>query len=152
MLKMNVLEKQSIVLKSAGENIVGELFLPPASGPAPALIICHGAGDFKENYFELCEFLADKGIASLALDMHGHGASGGARFHVNISDWVSDVQAAIQFLTHHPNIDPNKIGAFGISSGGTAILEAALIEPSLKALVATATPATWTGTKKRYLN
>jgi len=136
MFKMNVLEKETVVLKSAGESIVGELFLPPASAPAPALIVCHGAGDFKENYFELCEFLAEKGIASLALDMHGHGASGGARFHVNIREWVADVEAAVEFFAHHPNIDPNQIGAFGLSSGGTAILEAALIEPKLKALVA----------------
>jgi pimeloyl-ACP methyl ester carboxylesterase len=33
-------------------------------------------------------------------------------------------------------VDARRIGAFGISSGGTAILEAALIEPRLKALVA----------------
>ncbi len=136
MLCMNVLEKESVVLKSLGDDLAGALFLPASFQPAPSLIVCHGAGDFKENYFELCEFLAEKGIASLALDMHGHGASGGERFHVNINQWVADVQAAIKFLAGHPQIDPDKIGAFGLSSGGTAILEAAVIEPKLKVLVA----------------
>src|SRR6266404_2942351 len=140
MPNMNVLERvaarESVVLNSLDENLAGALFLPASPDPAPSLIVCHGAGDFKENYFELCEFLAGKGIASLAVDMHGHGASEGARFHVNINQWVADVQAAIKFLGGHPHIDPNKIGAFGLSSGGTAILEAAVTEPKLKALVA----------------
>ena len=133
---MNVLERESVVLKSLGDELAGTLFLPASSAPAPALILCHGAGDFKEHYFELCEFLIEKGIAALALDMHGHGKSGGARFHVNITEWVADVRAATQFLANHSNVDKNKIAGFGISSGGTAVLEAALIEPRLKALVA----------------
>src|SRR5207302_1416804 len=128
--------QESVELTSLGDKIVGELFLPASPAPAPSLIVCHGAGDFKENYFELCAYLAEAGIAALALDMHGHGASGGERFHVNISQWIADVKAAVQFLSTHPNLDPNKIAAFGLSSGGTAILEAALIEPKLKALVA----------------
>src|SRR6266478_2394793 len=138
--EMNVIERESarecVVLNSLGDELAGTLFLPASSHPCPSLIVCHGAGDFKENYFELCELLAGKGIDALAIDMHGHGASGGTRFHVNIDHWVADVQTAINFLSSHPNIDPNKIGAFGLSSGGTAILEAAVIEPRLKALVA----------------
>src|SRR5438094_78027 len=94
---------------------------------APVLIICHGAGEFKENYFELCELLAGRGVATLAIDMHGHGQSAGERFYVTMRQWVADVQAAIDFLLTHPKIDGKKIGAFGLSSGGTAILEAAVI-------------------------
>src|SRR5438046_4821414 len=133
---MNVLERESVVLKSLGEELAGTLFLPAAPQPAPGLIVTHGAGDFKEHYFELCEFLTEKGIAALAIDMHGHGKSGGTRFHVNISEWQADVRAAVEFLANHANVDKNKIAAFGISSGGTAILEAALTEPRIKALVA----------------
>ena len=39
-------------------------------------------------------------------------------------------------LSRHPRVESGRIGAFGLSSGGTAILEAALVEPRLKALVA----------------
>src|SRR2546425_3697961 len=103
---------------------------------APVLIICHGAGEFKENYFELCELLASRGVATLAIDMHGHGQSAGERYYVNMRQWVADIQAAIDFLLTHAKIDGSRIGAFGLSSGGTAILEAAMIDPRLKALVA----------------
>ena len=111
------------------------LFYPESHQPAPVLIICHGAGEFKENYYELCELLVARGVATLALDMHGHGESGGERFNVDIQLWVADIQAAISFLLTDPKIDGGRIGAFGLSSGGTAILEAAIIEPRLKALV-----------------
>ena len=110
--------------------------MPQAGPPWPALIICHGAGEFKENYFELCEFLAARGVAALALDMHGHGASGGEKFFVKMREWAPDVSAAIDFLQARPEVDPNRIGAFGLSSGGTAILEAAVVDARLQALIA----------------
>src|SRR5215470_18327120 len=68
--------------------------------------------------------------------MHGHGQSAGERYYVNMRQWVADVQAAIDFLLTHSKVDGDKIGAFGLSSGGTAILEAAVVDPRLKALVA----------------
>jgi len=71
----------------------------------------------------------------LAIDMHGHGQSEGERYHVDMCEWVGDVRAAVDFLVNRPQVDGNRIGAFGLSSGGTAILEAALVEPRLKALI-----------------
>jgi alpha-beta hydrolase superfamily lysophospholipase len=127
---------QTVKVTSLGDELVGSLFLPESTAPAPALIICHGAGEFKENYFELCEILAARGVATLAIDMHGHGESAGERYYVNMRQWVADIQAAIDFLLTQPRVDGKRIGAFGLSSGGTAILEAAMIDPRLKALVA----------------
>lgn len=128
--------RQVVKFRSLQEELVGMLFCPERPGTFPALIICHGAGEFKENYFDLCTCLAEQGVAALALDMHGHGESGGERFHVNMDEWVADVRAAVEFLSGHPRVGSGRIGAFGLSSGGTAILEAALVEPRLKALVA----------------
>jgi alpha-beta hydrolase superfamily lysophospholipase len=118
---------ETVRLKSLGDDLVGILYHPAMDRPAPVIIVCHGAGEFKENYFELCEKLNARGVAALAIDMHGHGASGGERFCVRIHEWVADVQAAIAFLATHPK--------FGLSSGGTAILEVAARDPRLKALV-----------------
>jgi alpha-beta hydrolase superfamily lysophospholipase len=131
---MNIFRKP-VRLKSLGDELSGVLFTVPGEEPAPVLIICHGAGEFKENYFELCEQLALRGVATLALDMHGHGESGGERYHVEIQQWVADIRAAVDFLLQHPGIDGKRVGAFGLSSGGTAVLEAALVEPRLKTLI-----------------
>jgi len=130
------LSKEKVHFPSLGDQLTGTLFLPGNGNGLPAMIVCHGAGEFKENYFELCECLAERGIAALAVDMHGHGESEGARFYVDMDQWVADVRAAVDFLSKHPQVGPGRIGAFGLSSGGTAILEASLVEPRLKALVA----------------
>jgi pimeloyl-ACP methyl ester carboxylesterase len=84
----------------------------------------------------MCGISGSKGIATLAIDMHGHGSSGGERYYVKMTEWVADIRAAIDFLQTQPKIDGNRIGAFGLSSGGTAILEAAIIDTRLKSLVA----------------
>jgi len=128
--------KESVSLESLGDALSGALFLPESARPVPAVIVCHGAGEFKENYFELCELLADCGVAALAIDMHGHGESAGARFCVEMRAWVNDVRTAIDFLGGHPRIDGERIGAVGLSSGGTAIFETALVDARLKTLVA----------------
>ena len=128
--------REDVCLCSLGENLAATLFLPEGDLPAPVLIICHGAGEFKEHYFELCETLSARGVATLAVDMHGHGGSAGTRYHVDMRQWVADIQAAIDFLLTQPRVDGGRIAAFGLSSGGTAILEAALVEPRLKSLVA----------------
>ena len=128
--------KEKVCLRSLGDDLSGMLFLSDNPQPAPAVIVCHGAGEFKEHYFELCELLAARGVAALAIDMHGHGESAGERFCVEMRQWVPDIQAAIDFLQKHPRVDGERIGAFGLSSGGTAIFETALIDRRLKTLVA----------------
>lgn len=119
---------------SEGDRIAGALFLPDSSVAAPAVILCHGGLDFKENFYGFAEYLARRDVCALAIDMRGHGESEGRRFHVEMKRWVADIRAAIGFLENHPLVWPGKIGAFGYSSGGTAVLEAALVEPRLKTL------------------
>lgn len=131
-----VSHQESVSFPSLGDDLKGFLILPSGPGPHPVLVITHGAGEFKENYIELAEHLAARGIAGLALDMHGHGSSGGRPFQVDMKEWVADIRAALDFIEKHPALDSARIGAFGLSSGGTAILEAAIIDPRLKALVA----------------
>jgi alpha-beta hydrolase superfamily lysophospholipase len=105
--------------------MAGSLVMPRSHAGPPVLILCHGALDFKENFDELAGFLASRGIASLAIDMHGHGACMNGRFHVNMGDWVEDIRMALAYLLSLSWTRPDSIGAVGFSSGGTAVLEAA---------------------------
>ncbi len=125
-----------VCFPSGNDNICGTIFLQESHKPSPALVICHGALDFKENYYEFCRHLACKGIASLAIDMHGHGSSGGRRLNVNIDEWVVDIRSAIDYLEKIPQVDNKAIGVFGLSSGGTAVLEAALVDPRIRCIIA----------------
>lgn len=135
------MKKQEITLSWDGENSAGVLFKPDASGPVPppCLVICHGAFEYKENFFELAAYLTEKGINAFVMDMPGHGQSSGARYHINPDLWVRAIQAAIDRLEQDLEISDARsaarIGAFGFSSGGTAVLEAALAEPRINAVI-----------------
>ena len=130
------------------ETLAGVFFKAGNSqkSSVPCIIICHGAFEHKENFFELADYLCKSGIYSIAIDMPGHGDSTGDRFHINIDLWVQSISATIDWLVMQPYIDENRIGAFGFSSGGTAVFEAALTESRLKALI------TLDATVKNYLN
>jgi len=133
-----MVRKEYLQFKSLGDKIKCTLFLPDAPSHKssanlfPAVIFCHGAIDYKEHFFEFAEFLAENGYAALAIDMHGHGESEGARYHVRMRQWVPDILAGIELLSLHDQIDETRIGAVGFSSGGTAILEAAVQQASFK--------------------
>ena len=86
----------------------------------------------RAKYFEMGEMLAGRGVATLAFDMCGHGESEGKRYHVVIRKWVAALRAALDFVQADRRIDGDRLGAFGISSGGTTILETALVDPRLK--------------------
>jgi uncharacterized protein len=59
------------------QGLAYALFLPdrPARG---GVVVIHGAGSCKENHFDFARALRAAGVASVAFDQRGHGASAGA--------------------------------------------------------------------------
>ena len=115
---------QEISFLSEGDRLSAALFLPEQT-PAPAVIFAHGVFEFKEDYFDYAGRLTEAGFAALALDMRGHGASEGERYSCNQDQWAADVVSAMDYLETRPEVDKNRFGLVGLSSGGTAVLRAA---------------------------
>ena len=67
------------------------------------------------------ELLAKHGYGVLALDMSGHGESGG---RTNRLAWLGteDIAAAARYLAEQPGV--RSVGALGSSMGGEAVLGA----------------------------
>ncbi len=130
-----MIRQEAVQFESRGIQIRGRLFLPKQVQIYPAAILCHGAMDYKEHFFEMAEALAQNEVAALVIDMHGHGESGGSRFHVKMSEWVEDVRCALNYLHRRTDVVRMSVGAFGFSSGGTAVLEAAASGIDLKTVV-----------------
>jgi alpha-beta hydrolase superfamily lysophospholipase len=63
------------------------------------LRIVHGLGEHGGRYDELARFLAGHGISSYAIDLRGHGASGGKRGHAPSFQRLIDDVAAFSRLT-----------------------------------------------------
>lgn len=110
-----------------GPRLAGRLWVARAG--APGVLIVPGLGSTKDNHSDMAERLSAAGMAVLALDLRGHGASGGA-LDAGAPD---DVLAALDVLAArgHP-----ALGIRGSSMGGMLALWAAGRHPRVRAVVA----------------
>lgn len=96
---------------------------------APGVVVVPGFGSRRQNHADFAAAAAGAGMAALALDVRGHGESGG-RLDGGALD---DVLAALGHLAargHAP------LGVRGSSMGGFLALHAAAREPRVRAVVA----------------
>jgi dienelactone hydrolase len=120
----------AVAFAGARGRVPGLLTLPqaPASARVPAALLLHGLGGGKQDLFVLQMALAQKGIASLAVDAAGHGARAQRALPIErLSLWqmrslaaqtIVDLRRAVDFLSGRPGLDPARIGFSGISLGG----------------------------------
>ncbi len=78
--------------------------------------------------------LARHGYGVLLFDRRGQGESEGDP-HGFGWEGEKDLKAAIAFLQHRPDVDPERIGGLGLSVGGELMLQAAAETDALKAVV-----------------
>lgn len=108
---------------SGAARLAGTLFMPRGSGRHPAIILLHGSGpQTRESYLRFfADLFAQRGIATLIYDKRGTGESTGEiwyRTGDNFDQLVTDALAGAQMLRGRSDIDPGKIGLWGLSQGG----------------------------------
>lgn len=121
-----------VTVKNEGWKLIGDLMLPDSKGVFPAVLMLNKANGDRQVYESLANHLADRGIASLRMDLRGHGGSTNIEKFIPyeknpnplIGDAEKDVIAAINFLKTHPRINSNKIAALGASYSGEEVAEA----------------------------
>src|SRR6202045_4891077 len=108
-----------------GVRLRGWLFVPGAKGPAPAITMAHGYGGLKEHGIEgFAGAFAEAGFVVLVHDHRNFGASDGEN-RGDVDPWqqIADWRRAISFLESLPEVDPKRIGLWGMSyAGGHAIV------------------------------
>jgi predicted acyl esterase len=118
-----------VVTMADGIPIATTLYLPDGAAPAggwPAVMMLHGLNGRRQDLAAFAESLfASQGFAVLLYDARGHGESGGV---VTLDGplEIGDVAALFQRLAARPDIADAKIGGWGVSYGGGAILRAAV--------------------------
>ena len=125
-------KESQITISSSGWNLTGDLLLPKSGGEVPAVLLLHKANGDRQVYTELANELAKRGIASLRLDLRGHGASTNlGKFEPGknnpdplIWDAEQDVMAALRYMKMHPRLDSTRLGAVGASYSGEELAEA----------------------------
>ena len=105
-------------------RITGLLVRPRARGSQrlPGLVFCPGLFANKEVYLGLCRRIANLGVAVLAIDLRGHGHSGGPSSFGRSE--ALDVWSAIDALATRDDVDPERLGVIGHSLGGIAATRA----------------------------
>ncbi len=127
--------QEQVWLESEGVRLAGHLRWPAARSylpPHPAVVICHGLGSRKERHAEFARFLSGRGFAALALDLRGHGESGGQLDGRE----ALDIGAAVRYLQSRPEVDASRLAVRGSSLGGCCAIHAAATFPEIKAVVA----------------
>lgn len=122
---------EAITLQTA-DGISLEAWYAPSSNGA-AIVLLHGAGSSRAQLGGHAAMLVRHGYGVLALDLRGHGESGGT---TNRLGWEStpDVGAAVDYLLGRPEVE--HIGGLGLSMGGETLLGAASQYPQLAAIAA----------------
>jgi cephalosporin-C deacetylase-like acetyl esterase len=115
------------------QKVTALLTLPrKAEQPLPTIILMHGLGDRKTvDYIEAGnQYLLDAGYAVLRLDISNHGdrfkydydfdLTDGYRYWTRdlITQTVFDLRRAVDFIQTREELDPGRIGYYGISLGG----------------------------------
>ena len=111
------------------------------SGPTLAAVgLIHGGAEHGGRYPALVSALRERGCAVYALDLRGHGRSGGRRGHVDrFSDYMSDLETFFEFVRSETGEVPTFV--LGYSLGGTTGASYALTAQDRLAGVIMAGPA-----------
>jgi pimeloyl-ACP methyl ester carboxylesterase len=100
-----------------------------------AVVLLPGSGSTRTAVLDHAAVLARRGFGVLPFDPRGQGESDGQAMEFGWSGEV-DVAAAVIFLRHQPDVDPDRIGAVGLSMGGEQAIGALAADPRLRAVVA----------------
>ncbi|MGC5012435.1 alpha/beta hydrolase [Streptosporangium sp. DT93] len=131
---------EKVTFTAGGVTLVGDLRVPAAPGPHPALVL---TGPFTGTRDQVtgryAARLTEAGYATLAFDHRNWGESGGEpRCHEDPQGKLEDLRAAVSLLRSRPEVDGGRIGAVGICLGGGYALRFAAFDPRVRAFAGVA--------------
>jgi len=132
------MRKRNIEFTSVNATVRGTLVLPEGGRDKPPVVIMGGGWCYVKEIVlpHYAEGLLAAGCAVLMFDYRYLGASGGEpRQHIDPWQQIEDYRNAISFAATLPDIDPNRIGIWGISYAGGHVLITGAIDPRVKCIV-----------------
>ncbi|NHF74513.1 alpha/beta hydrolase family protein [Paracoccus xiamenensis] len=131
-----------------GEDLLaGQLLLPDAAGPYPAVIFVHGDGalpwDAHGYYRPFMQALNDAGFAVYSWDKPGVGDSTGNWLRQSMQGRADEVAAATAALRQDSRIRPDAIGLLGFSQAGWVMPKAIADDPELAFMISVSGAINW---------
>jgi hypothetical protein len=129
--------EERVTFPSSGLKLSGVLHTPAGGDRRPAFLVLHGFGSNKDSGGSraVARLLADFGYATLRFDFRGCGESEGPRGRVICLEQVEDTRNALSFMAGRPEVDPERVGAIGMSFGAAVAIYAAGVDPRVAACI-----------------
>lgn len=127
-----------VVLDFEDGQIFGLLHLPagPVAG-AKAVILGPGMDMIKEDYIHAAErYYTSRGMVALSIEGPGQGETRSNGLTVTLTNYERAIGRYIEYLATLPEVDPKRIGMFGVSMSGYWGSRAAATDSRLAALAA----------------
>ncbi len=133
------------------------------TGKLPAVVVGHGINALSIGIEKFAARFAERGLIAMAIDYQSYGFSGSGsddirllepdtttdaravtekearillkRTNLNNVHEVADFRAAVSFLQGEPGVDPDRIGIWGSSNGGSVVIAVAAADARVKAVV-----------------
>lgn len=131
-------KRREVWFDSDGVRCAADLYLPESStSQVPCVVMGHGGSGTKRlGLPDYATKFADGGIAALAFDYRGFGASEGEpRQVINVDGQQDDYRAALRYVRGLREIDAQRVALWGTSLSGGHVLAVAATDPSLAAVV-----------------
>lgn len=135
----NVDHKKVTFHNRYGIELAADMYTPKnAQGKLAAIAVSGPFGAVKEQTSGLyAQHMAERGFITLAFDPSFTGESGGEPRRMASPDInTEDFLAAVDFLSVQENVDAERIGIIGVCGWGGMAINAAALDPRIKATVA----------------
>ena len=119
-----------------GLRLEGVLERPDRSGQMAGIVLCQAGTGTSEAFLpEVSKWLVEQGYVVLRFDYKGVGRSEGQKFELMPMAQVEDIQNAITFIQQQDEVDPERIGLWGPSSGAANVSYTAGVDLRVKCMV-----------------
>ena len=133
------MERKVYFYSSLGLKLAGILEIPDdlkVSEREPGIVLCQAGTGTKEILLpEVSEWLVRKGYVVMRFDYRGSGESEGHKCRLIPLEQVEDIRNAIAFMQQQDEVDGERIGLWGASSGGANVSYTAGIDTRVKCVV-----------------
>jgi len=153
-------ERTAVQLWSNGVALDADIYRPKGLAGdrrVPAVVLSHGWGGSKSSGERYAAMFAAAGMVSLCFTHTGWASSGNRmvlagdrpeldenneciakvrciRELLDPLEWIQNYRCAVDYIEGEPNVDPNRIGAWGTSFGGGVAMHNAANDDRIKAL------------------